>query len=278
MDDDTDAGSLQARIARLRREVYSRGGVDSPLVDALDPISGEPLRLRANELELLEAERRLQSLEHPAVELVPPVPPVPPVEDAPEFPGDQPGERREPASRRAWTSGMIAAASVIAIVLSAGGFALGRVSPAARPTPTPVAASASAAPRPAPGLEIFNGTQEPEDVPLVLLGSGVDPTSIRSFGNFGSTPEDALTYVARTVSGLVCLAVVLPDRTNSMTCVSEPRYSAEGLRLRLSTAETVPNPDSEGAPQPVFYEYFWARDGSLAMTSNSRSFAIGDGT
>jgi len=173
---------------------------------------------------------------------------------------------------------MIAAASVVALLLSAGGFALGRVSPAAVPTSTPGATSASASPRPAPGLEIFDGSQEPEDVPHVLLGSGVAPASTRSFGNFGSTPEDALTYVARTVSGLVCLAVVLPDLTNSMTCVSEPRYSAKGLRLRLGTSQTVPNPAPEGAPQPVFYEYFWARDGSLAVTSNSRSFAIGDGT
>jgi hypothetical protein len=249
-----------------------------PLVDAVDPDSGASLRLRANELELRDAERQLRNLTQPNDIPEPRVAAV--ITDArQEEPRSEilPHETAEPFTRPSRPIGLIAAASVVGLLLAAGGFILGRVQPPEGP-PGPAATSASAAPSPSPGLAVLDSTQTPEDVPAVLLGSGIAPSTIRSFGNFGSTPRDALTYVARTVSGLVCLAVVLPDHTNSLTCVSESRFSAEGLRLRLSTAETVPSPDDQGVAEPVYYEYYWANDGSLSMSSNSRTFAVGDGT
>ncbi|MFM9918592.1 hypothetical protein [Lacisediminihabitans sp. H27-G8] len=279
MDDDTDAAPLRARIALLRREVYSREGAESPLVDAIDPDSGASLRLRANELELRNAERQLRKLTQPNDIPDPRVAAVVTTDAREEEPRSEmpTHERAEPFTRRSRPIGLIAAASVVGLLLAAGGFTLGRVQPP-ESQPAPVAPSASAAPSRSPGLEVLDSVQTPDDVPAVLLGSGIAPSTIRSFGNFGSTSQDALTYVARTVSGLVCLAVVLPDHTNSLTCVSESRFSAEGLRLRLSTAETVPAPDDEGVAEPVYYEYYWANDGSLSMSSNSRTFAVGDGT
>ncbi|QNE47275.1 hypothetical protein F1C58_10455 [Glaciihabitans sp. INWT7] len=289
MDDDTDAAQLRARIALLRREVYSREGAQSPLVDAVDPDSGASLRLRANELELRDAERRLRNLTQPdgspdalagtvvGTALREDQPPSGTAAD--QTAGDQTagGDTAEMLPRRSRPSGLIAAASVVGVLLAAGGFALGRVQPLESP-PAPVETNARAVPGPAPGLAALDSVQTPDAVPPVLLGSGIAPSSIRSFGNFGSTSQDALTYIARSVSGLVCLAVVLPDHTNSLTCVSESRFSAEGLRLRLSTAETVPAPGDEGVAEPVYYEYYWAKDGSLSMSSNSRTFAVGDGT
>jgi hypothetical protein len=129
-----------------------------------------------------------------------------------------------------------------------------------------------AAPGRAAGLAVFDAPQRVEDIPPVLLGSGVAPATTRSFGSAGATAGVGRTYVARTVSGLVCLAIVLPDQTSSMSCVAGDRFSAEGLRLRVTTSQRVPSAGSGGQPQVAFYEYYWSRAGTLSVESNVLHF------
>jgi hypothetical protein len=244
-------------------------------VDAIDPDTGAPVRARAVELELREAERELQRREEP-----PAVQPTTRPVDRP--PQQSPAEPGAPAARPSRSGRLIAAASVTAIVLLLAGFAFGRLTPApevgADSGSQPLSAGSTAGPTVpsgrAPGLYVFGGKQGPDDIPPVPLGFGVAAASTRSLGNFAPAPDNALTFAARTVGGLVCLAVVLADLTSSMTCVTQAQYSSEGIRLRLTTPQTLPSPDYGGPRQPVYFEYYWSRDGALRMTSNGGELPV----
>jgi hypothetical protein len=308
-DDDIDA--LRARVAALRAEVYSRAGMASPLTDAVDPVTGESMRMRVNELELRQAEADVAALVSATTApgaAAPTAIGTPPAAEESDLEEPYPGQvgGAETSGRR--VSSILAVAVVTVIVVGVGAFAFGRVTGgptilgASVPAPggsvvalEPTRASAESA-----ALQIFHTTQQPSDIPLILPDEDIDPSTTRSFvrpdtyvvepdpeasnGAADGTADDgtgtatdsdiqpARAYAARTTTGLICLMAVFSDKSSAVTCSTEQRFADEGLRLRMTTPQIVPKADASGVDENAFYEYYWSSEGSFSSSSNAYRF------
>ena len=115
-------------------------------------------------------------------------------------------------------------------------------------------------------LAIFDVAQQPSDISPVDLGSDIVLSSERAL--FPVAGINAKPFAARTVTGRVCLSIVLADNSSSMACVANARYISDGIQLRLSSSLMVNFPQGTAGFQRVYYEFVWANDGSLSGSSN----------
>lgn len=241
-----------ARLAALRRAVYSRGGSPEDLA------------------ELRELERRAADPEPPQVVAEPAPEPQAQLETGPQ-PEAEPQPEAQPQSEAAVspvapapkrrTLRRAIAVVAAAIVVAGIGYAIGRV-------PTNGAdPSASQAKGVAP-LSLLDTARTQEDVPPVALDGDITAGTIHLL-KWVQT-RGVSVYAGRTNSGLICLVAVTSGLETAQSCATRSDFLKDGIRLRITTNHLVQNdrvPNSQ-----AYWEYYWQGDGKLSAESNISPF------
>ncbi len=254
MSDDADPGPERdlshKSAADLRRLAFSRDG------------TAEQLRA----LRELEA-RAAGASDDTADEHAATADAAPPASAAPQWhPEPVRAPHRFDALRAHW--GLAIVGALAALVIGAIGFSVGRAAHPPAPVITDTAVAGADSQRGTATLALLDTAQQPRDIPPFALGSDIISSTVHRIGNH--LPPDVTVYGALSQEKEICLIAITADLQSAQTCVTEHVFVTDGIRLRLTTRDTVT--DEAGFDQRAFYQYYWSSDGSISGSSNRYLF------
>ena len=170
--------------------------------------------------------------------------------------------RRIDALRSHW--GLVVAGVVAALVIAAVGFSVGRAAHPPTPVVTDAAVAGADSQRGTATLALLDTAQQPRDIPPFALGSDIISSTVHRIGSH--LPPDVTVYGAISQEKEICLVAITADLQSAQTCVTQHVFVTDGIRLRLTTRDTVV--DDAGFDQRAFYQYYWSSDGSISGSSN----------
>ena len=170
--------------------------------------------------------------------------------------------RRLDALRGHW--GLVVAGVVAALVIAAIGFSVGRAAHPPAPVATSDGIAGAESQRGTATLALLSTAQQPRDIPPFALGSDIISSTVHQLG--AHLPPDVTVYGAISQEKEICLIAITVDLQSAQTCVTEHVFVTDGIRLRLTTKDTVV--DDAGFDQRAFYQYYWSSDGSISGSSN----------
>ncbi len=252
----------------LRRTAYSRGGSPADLAAVYE----HEQRTRRSAVLLDEAMRAITPVN--AAVLSDARPAVPPAMDAMQVRAAEAGtaERVPPLSPPTKRRTPIAIAIVAAaIVLIGVGFGLGHgVASPATPDPSPshTFGPFSAGQHGTSTLALLEEPQTPGDIPPLALADDIVASTVHLLPGIDSPA--VTVYGALSKSQEICLILITSDLKTASTCATETTFVANGIRLRITTADEVVN--HFGFATPAYYDYIWTSDGAIVGTSNVYQF------